>query len=262
MALNKDSSVLLVGESWVVHSTEIKGLVSYDVSRGETAGQKFISAIEGAGANVVHITNEAACEGFPEDLQSLKKYAVIVFSDVASDTLLLSRKTCRECQTRENPLELVRQYVAEGGGFCMIGGHVSFQGYQGIANYRNTILAQLLPVDMLPGDDRVEAPQGVRPKPRMAHQVLDGLQGEWPVYLGYNRLIAKRGAHVLLTCDDDPFLVVSDYGKGRVAAFASDCAQHWATPEALNWEGYGRFWVQLIRWLAGREQGEPVTTIS
>jgi len=40
------------------------------------------------------------------------------------------------------------------------------------------------------------------------------------------------------------------YGQGRTAIFASDFAPHWAG-DFPRWEGYARFWGQMLRWLAG-----------
>ncbi len=41
----------------------------------------------------------------------------------------------------------------------MIGGYLSFMGIEAKANYKNTVLADVLPVTMLDGDDRVEKPE-------------------------------------------------------------------------------------------------------
>jgi len=76
--------------------------------------------------------------------------------------------------------------------------------------------------------------------------------GEWPWFLGYNRLQAKEGADVLLEHDGDPFLTVGTYEKGRTAAFASDCAPHWGSQEFVDWRGYALFWSRLAAWLAGQ----------
>jgi uncharacterized membrane protein len=47
-------------------------------------------------------------------------------------------------------------------------------------------------------------------------------------------------------------LVVGEYGKGRTAAFTSDCSPHWVSPEFVEWEGYGELWHRLVSWLAGK----------
>jgi uncharacterized membrane protein len=69
--------------------------------------------------------------------------------------------------------------------------------------------------------------------------------------LGYNQLTARPGATVVMATETgDPFLAVQEVGKGRTAAFASDCAPHWGSSEFYDWAFYGRFWTQLVRWLA------------
>jgi uncharacterized membrane protein len=106
---------------------------------------------------------------------------------------------------------------------------------------------------MLGIDDRIEEPSGVHPRASLPHPILSGIPGEWPYFLGYNRFTAKPDATVVLSVGDDPFLVVGSHGSGRVAAFASDCSPHWGSPEFTAWSAYGRFWTQLLRWLAGRD---------
>jgi uncharacterized membrane protein len=128
---------------------------------------------------------------------------------------------------------------------------MSFSGFGGNACYHNTIFADVLPVKMLGHDDRVECPEGINPDVAGDHAILAGTGPAWPHFLGYQRLVAKEGTETLLRADADPFLVVGSHGKGRVAAFASDCSPHWGSPEFVGWEHYSRFWSQLAGWLAG-----------
>ena len=37
----------------------------------------------------------------------------------------------------------------------------------------------------------------------------------------------------------------------RSVAFTSDCGPHWAPPDFVEWEGYGRLWNQIAGWAAG-----------
>ena len=104
-------------------------------------------------------------------------------------------------------------------------------------------------MELLGHDDRVETPEGVRPTVQTSHAVLDGIASDWPYFLGYNRLDAKSEAAVVMTVQDDPFLVLGTAGQGRVAAFASDCSPHWGSPAFLAWPDYARFWSQLVAWL-------------
>lgn len=72
-----------------------------------------------------------------------------------------------------------QKYVEEGGSLCMIGGYMSFTGIDGTARYGQTEIADVLPVEMLDIDDRVEAPQGLVPELIEEHEAVSGLEGEW-----------------------------------------------------------------------------------
>ena len=50
--------------------------------------------------------------------------------------------------------------------------------------------------------------------------------------------------------------VVSAYGQGRTAAFASDCAPHWAPPEFVEWPEYAGLWSSIVLWAGGRITAE------
>jgi len=136
----------------------------------------------------------------------------------------------------------------------MVGGYLSFSGIEGKANYKNTILHDVLPVEVSIGDDRVENPSGSVPQVAdSTHPIVRQVGGPWPAVLGYNRVKAREAARVVLTVGDDPLLVVGTYGRGRTAAYLSDLGPHWASREFMGWEGYGDFWYSLILWLSATE---------
>ncbi len=69
--------------------------------------------------------------------------------------------------------------------------------------------------------------------------------------LSYNRLIPKKNATVIGVIEEynnDPFLVVSEYGKGRTMASAVDCAHHGAAPSFLNWEYRSKLYGNMVIW--------------
>jgi len=173
----------------------------------------------------------------------------VMLSDISADTLQIHPDCFDRGERTPDRLRLLVDYVAEGGGLLMVGGYMSFSGLEGKARYQATPLAAVLPVEMLGYDDRVETPEGVVPVTLAQHPLLEGIAGEWPHFLGYNRLRAKSEATTLLEVDSDPMLVLGAHGSGRTAAFASDCSPHWGSPEFLAWEHYGRFWGQLLDWL-------------
>jgi uncharacterized membrane protein len=84
------------------------------------------------------------------------------------------------------------------------------------------------------------------------HPVLGGTPAEWPLLLGYNRIVPKSDATVVARTGDDPLLVVGNAGSGRSVAFASDLAPHWAPPEFVSWSYYQQLWTSILNWSAGR----------
>ena len=131
----------------------------------------------------------------------------------------------------------------------MIGGYFSFQGIEAKANYRGTPVADVLPVEIEAGDDRVETPEDPHPHVVAEHPIVAGLPERWPALLGYQR-VAARG-DVLATVNGDPLVVAGAAGDGRALAYTSDIGPHWAPPAFLEWDGYARVWDQAVRWLAG-----------
>ena len=69
----------------------------------------------------------------------------------------------------------------------------------------------------------------------------------------------KRFAEVLLQAvKKEPLLVQTHYGLGKTVAFLSDVKNRWAA-QWIGWEGYGRFWAQLVRDTMARSAREGIT---
>ena len=107
-------------------------------------------------------------------------------------------------------LALIRDYVERAGAFVMAGGWNSFQGLNGIPGYHGTLIEEILPVQIQASDDRVETPQGIRPKvlskdhPCSRHALMSGR-----LFLGYNRVDAKAGRRGRWQrAGADPFIAV------------------------------------------------------
>ena len=76
-----------------------------------------------------------------------------------------------------------------------------------------------------------------------------------PPLRGYVRTLAKETAEVLIQSQsEDPLLARWRYGLGRTAAFTSDVKNRWAV-DWLTWDGYGKFWSQLVRETMRRDGG-------
>jgi uncharacterized membrane protein len=241
---------LFVGESWSVTEFHVKGFDSFVTSRYEEGGLVLRETLNRDGFTLTYLPSQLVPERFPASLEELNQYDVILFSDIGSNSLLLSSKVFLEGETAPNRLNLIRDWVAAGGGFGMIGGYMSFQGIEGKANYANTPLADVLPVHMMAGDDRVETPQGSVAS-GSDHPILQGVEGEWPALLGYQKLRARDHADTVATFGVDPLLVIGTYGSGRVLAYASDIDTHWAPKAFTSWEGFPVLWRNCAGWLAG-----------
>lgn len=244
--------VLLLGESWFIHSIHQKGFDSFETSEYVEGAGRFIAAMQDRGLSVDYVPAHRIESDMPADAEGLARYGCVVLSDVGANTFLLSRQTFGSSIVGPNRLVEIADYVDRGGGLVMVGGYMSFSGIGGKARFGSSPLASVLPVNMLSVDDRVERPDGVAPVVRTPHPIVDGLPGEWPLLLGYNRVTPKPEAAVVATCDEDPLLVVGTHGDGRTVAFTSDLAPHWAPPGFVEWPSYGSLWDNILRW-AGAE---------
>lgn len=100
-----------------------------------------------------------------------------------------------------------------------------------------------------------ERPEGMTPRLHEAHEMLEGIEGDLPPVTGY----------VLTTVKDNPLVDVPivaplpsnernctllagwQYGLGRSVVFTSDAGRRWAT-DWTAWEGYDKFFSQIVRW--------------
>ncbi|MBN9622086.1 MAG: cytoplasmic protein [Actinobacteria bacterium] len=245
--------VLVAGESWIKHTVHMKGFDHFHSTEYEEGGTAFIESLTRAGIEVDYVRAHEISGRFPRDREALAEYDAVIISDVGANSFLLSDETFLRSEVTTNRLAEIAAYVESGGGLVMVGGYLSFTGIDGRARYAESPLAEVLPVEMLDHDDRVEVPQGIVPEVAAAgHAALGRVSDEWPRLLGYNRLRAKEDATVVATVGEDPLLVVSEFGRGRTAAFASDCAPHWAPPEFVEWPEYAELWSSIILWAGGR----------
>ena len=128
-------------------------------------------------------------------------------------------------------------------------------------------MADVLPVEVHPGDGQIEPPGGVRFKPNAVGLNSYLLQigsdranteklweALWPLQ-GSNRFgEPKKGSDILGTVngvDSEPMMVVQDVGRGRSIAFGGD-TWVWARTE-IGRPAHRKFWRQIIFWLAHKE---------
>ena len=172
-------------------------------------------------------------------------------------------------------------HVAAGSGLAMLGGWESFHGRLG--EYHQSPLAEVLPVIMQNEDDRRNFSQPVMVACIRDHPALFGLPWHEPPFIGglnqftpkpeaqvhleAVRFDVKRGDRVHVSMPESfPLLVSGKYGKGNVAALATDVAPHWVggwvdwgwkriTQQTVGDEfievgnDYAKFFAQLVKWV-------------
>ena len=191
------------------------------------------------------------------------KYDVYMLGDIDSSAF----------QGRE--LADLAECVNRGAGLIMLGGFQTF----GPGGYGTTPLAKALPVGMDPlerqrpdeplrADVQWPGPLHIQPTPLgLMHFALTlagkpsenaALWAKLPPLDGANRFnpqnLAANAAVLADAGRDKPLLVASDYGLGRVLAFAGDSTWRWWMRGYES--AYKRFWRQIVLWLARKDQSQ------
>jgi uncharacterized membrane protein len=245
---------LLAGESWVSSSTHVKGWDFFSSSTYETGVEYLEKAFEGSEIEFIHLPGHLAAKEFPLSMDELKQYDVVCLSDLGANTLLLHPDTWAAGKSTPNRLKLLAEWVNEGGGLVMCGGYYSYSGIYTAAKYYRTPIEKILPVNIYTFDDRIEMPEGAKTKiVAPEHPVVKGIQGDWPLLLGFNELELKPEAELIAKVDQYPLLSSMQVGQGRTLSWASDIGPHWCPVSFAEWHGYARLWNNVVTWLAGRE---------
>jgi len=250
-------NVLYIGDSETVISRYAVGADVFEQAYFNDNGRYLRNALaDHPEIRVRHIVPAAVPQEFPASDRELNAYDVVIFSDVGYNSMIFYPGLTPPYEYPLGPdrCQMVADFVTRGGGFIMVGGYLSFAGFNGIARYHGTVIEEILPVTIAPNDDRVEVVAGFRfEMVDPEHPVVAGLHWDNARFTlcGYNRVTLKPGAHLIARRGDDPIIATGSHGKGRTAIFASDFAPHWAG-DFVRWEEYPRFWAQMLTWLAGR----------
>lgn len=243
--------VFICGESYVGYTVHLKGADAMTTqSYTENVGW-LRSALERGGYQVDYMPSHIALASFPDTVEALNEYDLVILSDVGANTLLMTQQSFPGGLRAPNRCKAIKDYVLQGGAFMMIGGFMSFTGIEGKAHFGTTAIADILPVDLLPYDDRMETPEGcIANIAEENHPIFSGISGEWPYLIGYNKTVANPDkGRVLASLNGDPFIAAGEFGKGRSVAYTSDCAPHWAAPGFIAWEHYDTVFQNIAAWL-------------
>ncbi len=248
------AKVVVIGESWFTYSVHQKGFDAFYTSEYVEGGGDFLAALEGTGHEVTYIPSHEIHRRLPDTMDELRAIAdVVIISDVGANSFQLAPQTFANSIPSIDKTELLRDFVASGGGVVMIGGYLTFTGIDGKGRWGSCPLAAALPVTLSGHDDRFELPAGATPTVTADHPIIGDLPRQWPDLLGLNQVAPKPDSVLLAECAGQPLLVVGSYGEGRSVAFTSDIAPHWAPPAFVGWDGYPVLFDRLVRWTAGEE---------
>ena len=242
--------VLLAGESWISQATHYKGFDSFTSVTFHSGADDYIAAVNRQGVAIDHMYGHDVPDRFPSDLDAMNAYDVIILSDIGANSFLLPQATWIHGKSGSNRLKTLCEWVHNGGGLMMMGGYLSFQGFQARANFARSPLAEVLPVTLSDYDDRVETPEGVVPSlAAPAHPVARAWRSQPPMLLGYNRVFAKPEAEVVATVNGDVLIATAAYGAGRSLVWTSDIGPHWCPKEFSQWPGFDELMASMVKWL-------------
>jgi uncharacterized membrane protein len=258
---SKDEHVLYLGD-WVFHvgPTFIETPFGTETKDADLHfyGERLTEAIEQL-ADVTPLANWELYRLEPGKLEEyLDQSNCLIISDVEAKCFHLypnffdrARRENRVV-TFPDRLNVIKQWIAGGGGMMMLGGWLSFSGVQSKSGWGRSLLQEALPVECLLIEDLVESSAGftaevVAPE----HPAIKGLPWQdFPPIFGYNEVKEKSGAEVLVRVKETghPLVVAGEYGNGRVFTYMSDPAPHWGINFEL-WEAYDSFWHQALNWV-------------
>ena len=108
-------NVLLVGESWTSTATHVKGFDQFATATWHSGAADFLASLQESAYAVTHMPAHAAATDFPQTLEDLQRWNVIILSDIGANTLLLHPDTWLKSRRTPNRLALIHDYVAAGG---------------------------------------------------------------------------------------------------------------------------------------------------
>jgi len=247
-----DKNILFVGETWIITKFHTKGFDVIPLGGYEDYSVFFKEGLKPFSDIIIsHIPNHLVMSAFPQTMEQISKFDVVIISDCGRNNLTMYPDMFK-VPMGINKVKLVADYVREGGSLIMAGGWVDFQGFQGKGNYHGSEIEEILPVNIMETDDRIERTDAVQPEIiKGEHSILKDISRDWPKFLGYQRVFPRKDSEVLATIGEekDAFITIGRAGKGKSMAFASDLAPHWGV-DFIKWRDYGKFWYNAINWLA------------
>jgi hypothetical protein len=174
----------------------------------------------------------------------------------------------------ESTYARLRAWVDDGGALMVLGGYRNLTR-EGLAA---TALADLLPVEPGESIEQIEQPFTFAPTDEGLRHPAMSLTGQpredaaaWattPMLRGLAATGEPRAAAVVLSrhaATGQVVLATQPFGKGTVAILTADSTWRWSRIARLAGQPdthYARFWSQMVRWLAGRDEEAAASGLS
>ncbi|HEY7428062.1 MAG TPA: glutamine amidotransferase [Gemmataceae bacterium] len=183
------------------------------------------------------------------------------------DVVILGDVTAAQMQAvSPQSLQAIERLVEQGSGLLMLGGYSTF----GNGDWQGTPVEKMLPIEMDRSKGQIEEDRKMLPTqeglarfgyilriedekdPKKAWEDLPELEG-------ITRLRkSDKGLQETVLAESnkgEPILIAQNYGSGRVLAFAGDTTHRWVVNPQKQ-QMHGRFWRQMVLWLAKQENAE------
>ncbi len=185
----------------------------------------------------------------------IEEYDILIFSDFEGKLFQLSpdffdrQKFGKSILTFPDRIRLTIEAVENGKGLILLGGWYSFTGEAGKGGWGRTPLKNAMPIECLDYEDLIESTEGFYPivKGRGETIFIDLELESFPPIMGYNQTLEIPEGEILMKIKEtgDPLLAIRNVGDGKVLAYTSDPAPHWAC-NFVYWKYYNNFWLKCI----------------
>lgn len=201
-------------------------------------------------------------EGFPAKVEELFEYQGLIIGTVEAAYFTPAQQ------------DLIKEFVdRRGGGLLVLGGRASLSD----GGWNRSTMAELLPVSLTERKGTFHREPAISELTGQGRESLicrleedtEKNVARWkalPYLADYQESgVPKPGAVVLAEFTPTskgrfPLLVTQNYGRGRVALFATGGSWRWQMLQDSKDKTHEMFWQQLIRWIASDSPGRVVLT--
>ncbi|MEZ5386640.1 MAG: VWA domain-containing protein [Prosthecobacter sp.] len=160
-------------------------------------------------------------------------------------------------QCRGEGMTISTVAIGDGSHVALLQAVASSGGGQSYTTLDASGIMRIFTQDTLMHTGRMIREDPFMPELKEKQPILAGFENwDSPPLLGYVKTTRRTSAQVpLVTETGDPLLAHWRFGLGKCTAFTSDAKSRWASLWIAKWEGYGRFWSQVLRETARAPQG-------